>query len=146
MKEKRKPNIFLRAALVLLCMVLLSTHFTAGLYARYTTSAKGSDQSRLASFSVKAEQLSVETYQNVAACSFHVANPGETAVRYSCIIKIDGNDCTSVCMFTQGSGSGVLFPNNQTVLQFNVDLTQISTLSPNPEHPIEISVTFTQID
>lgn len=40
----------LRIAAVLLCLVLVSTYLLSGLYARYTTSATGTDEARVAVF------------------------------------------------------------------------------------------------
>lgn len=49
----RKHNIPMRMALVLLCLTMLTTHLTGGLYARYTTTATGSDGARVAKFDVQ---------------------------------------------------------------------------------------------
>ena len=54
MKQTKKTSFVLRAACVLLCLVLISAHFTSGLYAKYIVSATGSDTGRTASFRVSA--------------------------------------------------------------------------------------------
>jgi len=43
-------NIPMVLAGVLLCLTLLSVHFSSGIYARYTTSADGNDSAKVASF------------------------------------------------------------------------------------------------
>lgn len=55
MKTKKKIPVSLSVASVLLCLVLLSAHFTSGMYARYVTRASGGDASRIAVFAVSAE-------------------------------------------------------------------------------------------
>ncbi len=45
--NQKVPAVFY-AGLVLLCVTLITWHFTSGLYARYSTSASGSDRARVA--------------------------------------------------------------------------------------------------
>ena len=45
-------GILIRAALILLCLVLLSVYLMDGLYARYKTSGDGADSARVAKFDV----------------------------------------------------------------------------------------------
>lgn len=45
-------DILLRAAMILLCMVLLSVHLMGSLFAKYSTTATGSDSARVAKFDV----------------------------------------------------------------------------------------------
>ena len=54
-KNNRHSNWILRLAGILFCLTLFSVHLTSGLYARYTTSASGSDSARVARFDVQAE-------------------------------------------------------------------------------------------
>ena len=76
MKENRKPHVFvLRLAAVLLILVALSSSMVAGRYARYTTSASGSDSARVARFEVTQTNEDGLFTQNV---SIHVA-PGLTS-------------------------------------------------------------------
>ena len=83
MKTKRKPNLFLTAALVLLCLVLITTYFSSGILARYTTKSAGSDSARMAAFIVDAEMVP-GTEEN--SYLVHIHNDGETAV--SCTLQI----------------------------------------------------------
>ena len=162
MKENRKPNIFLRVALVLLCLVLLSTHFTAGLYARFTTRSSGKDHGRLASFSVKAENLVVSdgpivfddaADAPVVSGSFRVSNPGETAVSYSVAIKLGDEDVTSACTFPDDSnGAGWLAPKAAETKLFELDFSKLDDtvdLSLNESDgklPLQVVVNFTQVN
>ena len=58
MNENRKPHaIVLRAAAVLLILVLFTTSIVSGRYARYTSSATGHDSARVAKFRVTEEGI-----------------------------------------------------------------------------------------
>lgn len=50
-RERAKFNIPMVIACVLLCLTLLSVHFTSDIFARYTTRADGKDLARVAGFS-----------------------------------------------------------------------------------------------
>lgn len=101
MKTKRRSNVPLRVALVLLCLVLITAHFTSGMYARYVTRAKGADQSGTAVFTVRAEAGETDedgailpvsivadgTDENgMAKYVLRLSNPGQTAVRYEATV------------------------------------------------------------
>ena len=49
-KRRAKVNVPICAAGILLCLTLFSVHLTSGIYARYTTTASGSDSARVISF------------------------------------------------------------------------------------------------
>lgn len=49
-RRKQKPNIALCAAFVLLCLTMITTHLTSGLYARYVTSDSAQDLARVVKF------------------------------------------------------------------------------------------------
>ena len=51
-KRVRRKNWMLRIAVVLLVMSLVSMHMVSGIFARYTTSASGSDGARVAKFQI----------------------------------------------------------------------------------------------
>lgn len=74
------------AACVLLCLTLLSFHFTGGLYARYTTSASGDDGARVAKFNVTdtfTETLSLSSTPGITQVrKIVVTNNSEVAVSY----------------------------------------------------------------
>ena len=59
MKSKSKPSIAAIAAAALLCLVLISMHMTAGMFARYTAKAESPDEdsgARTAAFAVSVEE------------------------------------------------------------------------------------------
>lgn len=49
-KREMKLNIPMCAACILLCLTLITTHMTGGLYAKYTASGAGSDSARVITF------------------------------------------------------------------------------------------------
>lgn len=87
MKQIQARWIWYTAA-VLLCLTLLSTHLTAGLYARYTTTATGSDSARVAVFNVKEEGSLLQGIQaplypgDTEKYSIIVENSSEVAIAY----------------------------------------------------------------
>lgn len=60
MNREKRPGLFLQIAAVLLCLCMISTHFTTGLYAKYTNRATRSDAARAAKLDVSAAVLEVE--------------------------------------------------------------------------------------
>ena len=77
------------AAMVLLCLVLISTHLTGGLYARYTTHGDGEDAARVAAFDVTIDDhiplstTAAFTIQSITNTKYTVTvtNKSETVVR-----------------------------------------------------------------
>ena len=92
MNENRKPHaIVLRAAAVLLILVLFTTSIVSGRYARYTSSATGHDSARVAKFRVTEEgidgqmiKVSIAPGQTVKH-EIIVHNDSEVAIAYSVI-------------------------------------------------------------
>lgn len=129
MKETKKPSFAIRAACVLLCLVLISVHFTSGLYARYISKAVGSDRSRSAAF-----QVSAELEQDTNSNSFNVKlnNRSETAVRCSITVRPKAADMFSEIKLGEIAGNfenGVVtFPN-------------VSELAPGAENTLVLSLT-----
>ena len=54
---RNKKNIPMYAACILLCLVLITTYMTSGLYARYTAEGLGSDSARVATFDITNSDL-----------------------------------------------------------------------------------------
>lgn len=76
----RKHNIPMCMALVLLCLTMLTTHLTGGLYARYTTTATGSDGARVAKFDVQCTVTPVGGTSDQFTVT--VTNASEVTVKY----------------------------------------------------------------
>ena len=96
-KPNRKVNIPMCAALILLCLVLVSSHLTSGLYARYTSSSTGSDSARVAKFAVETsgadENISVKTGTSdpdTTSYTITIENKSEVAVSYQLTPVLSG--------------------------------------------------------
>ena len=89
-----KVNWPMRIAGILLCLVLVSFHFTSGLYARYTTRGEGEDSARVAKFTVdvnsnllQQEQLvTLDIVPGEKQYKIEIVNNSEVAVE--CVVKI----------------------------------------------------------
>lgn len=102
-KRGRYHNWIMRAAGILLCLVLASTHLVCGLFARYTTSASGSDSARVAKFQVTeaavadatdlTQVISAELIPGVPfVAKTEVSNDSEVAICYEIKAKnLTGN-------------------------------------------------------
>ena len=119
MKETKKPNFAIRAACVLLCLVLISVHFSTGLYARYVSRASGSDRGRAAAFGVSAELTPAEEGYTI-----ELSNPSEVAVRYS--VTFRAQNAGSFSEVKLGTGEPTpLGPDG------SVTFVNVGTLAPN---------------
>lgn len=89
MNENRKsPVIALRAAAVLLVLVLMTTSVVSGRYARYTSTATGSDRARVAKYAVTVtaatgNQIVLDPNSSkTVSYDFSVTSGSEVAVEY----------------------------------------------------------------
>lgn len=95
-KNKKKINIPLCAAAVLLCLTMISISMTSGLYAKYTTSSTGSDSARVAGFHVSTTvdsaqanpiALTAADDSSSGTYTFTIENKSEVAIKNSVIVK-----------------------------------------------------------
>jgi len=102
MKKRNAPkvNIFFSIAMVLLVLVMASSYMTTGLYARYVSSASGSDSARVARFDIQdtgtlyTETFAVELDPSTAAlnpAALEIKNSSEVAVRCVFTYETTGN-------------------------------------------------------
>ena len=113
--SKTKLNIPMLAALILLLLTMVTTHYTSGLYARYSSTAYGEDTARVAAFDVSFDLTNNEndTY------TITVSNDSEVSVKYSIIVEMDkhlsvaiGDDVKTI----EGSETFVTFENTSWTL------------------------------
>ena len=99
----KKVNIPILIALVLLGLTLISSHFTSGLYAKYTRNAEGSDSARVAQFKIETDldyitlgiaeqeipmlELGGELQTTSVALPFYIESRSEVSTVYS--VKAD---------------------------------------------------------
>ena len=92
----KQPWVFYVGVMVLCCF-LVSTHFTGGLYARYSTTAYGEDSARVAKFDATSNIATMATPIDLSFfdtskffCSFgfEVKSNSEVAVKYDVIVTM----------------------------------------------------------
>ena len=90
MANKKRPNIMMCLAFVLLCLTLVTTHLTGGLYAKYVAKDSAEDSARVAKFDVDITTGESQTYTfhpevkiqpGISEITrIHIANSNEVAV------------------------------------------------------------------
>ena len=90
-KDRRNTPIVFYASLILLCLVLVSTYLTGGIFARYVVTSNGSDGSRVAVFKLT-DDYSATTIMSIPEdvypgfsydIKIKVKNEGEVTLAYS---------------------------------------------------------------
>lgn len=169
MKSVKRPPIAIIAAVALLCLVLVSAHFTSGMFARYTVNASSEGEARVASFDVSAEAMTESPVAIIAngtdengksEYTVTIKNHSETAVRFEAAVVFNDEDKAK---FDDSDGkltfSGDLAPNGEAEKTITLDMSayfeendKYSTFSNDDisgnqgQAPFEVLVTFTQID
>lgn len=170
MKQWKTSGLALGAACVLLCLVLISSHFASGLYAKYIINASGSDGGRAAVFRIGAAMTG-----EAGAYGLTFTNDSETAVSYSVTVRprepgmfsaihLDGitdstPDATGAVTFSRvgslapgSSGTAALtlvvdpaFAAPDAVSDL-LDFSNDSSASAEAQLPFSVIVTFEQIN
>lgn len=130
---KQKTNPILLLAMVLLCLVMITTHMTAGLYARYTASGSGEDSARVAKFDVTESGTLIETMvlsvipgKEYLVGSIEVVNSSEVSVAYTITVE-KATDNLPIKLYFEGvtpateiTYTGTLAPNNSESTTYNL--------------------------
>lgn len=154
-KLNTRTPIAFHIGLVLFCLVLFSTYLTGGLYARYTTSASGSDSARVAIFQIQGEnswEQGKEVDVNLSffdpalaqdTLSFSITSASEVAVRYSVEIvmpeKDDNGNTIDYQWLTVTLDDAAPVTSETNVFT----IANIGTFSPNDGSKYEHTLTFT---
>lgn len=120
-KRNTKLNIPMCVACVLLCLTLVSIHFTSGLYARYTSADAGVDSGRIAKFDIKhshysfSEDLVLALAPGTHVTEIEVYNKSEVTVDYT--IMIENVTCNIPLQFQvdEGAVTSGLFTGSYTI-------------------------------
>lgn len=141
----RTPWVFY-VGVVVLCCFLISTHFTGGLYAKYSTTAYGEDSARVAKFYANsniAERAMVESIdlsffdESKLSCSFGfiVESNSEVDVGYDVIVtmphEVSSYDWLEVTISLDGGVTKPATTRVANVFTFE-DVAQISTNDTTP--------------
>jgi len=159
-RSRQIQNWILRAAGILLCLVLASTYLVCGMFARYTTTASGSDSARVAKFEIQEAGVSTielndpispgDTIEKV----LQVQNMSEVAVEYEVTIDHLGNLPLQFMVdnvdATENSFKRILPPNEN-----NMNIYTLKIIWPAEQDSpdlagladyITVSVSATQVD
>lgn len=101
-KSNQKTPVVFRLGIILLCCMLFTTYLMGNLYARYTTTASGSDSARVAKFKVGSTFTDEDSQINVDLHFFDatkitdtitvvVSSESEVAVRYNVTVTMPEN-------------------------------------------------------
>lgn len=159
--SERKPIrlgcIMMRLTAVLVCLVLVSFHLMTGLYARYSSTATGSDSARVAKFDVdvsgaleKSDIVCTAMPSGNSTYTVTIKNQSEVAVHYQLSVEITGNSTGVNHSFSEASGDLAVGATGDSELTFTVnwnDFTAGKTGS-KAEVTLDFTVTVnvTQID
>lgn len=137
-KQNMRPSmslgtLLLRAALVLVCLVMLSFHMMSGLFAKYTATGQSSDSARVAKFDVavtgpESDNVNIsytETGEGSGTYAITIVNNSEVAVEYTLqldMVPVDGISA----QFQQETGTIAPNATLTTNLQFTVNVEQLT--------------------
>ena len=126
-KSNRKTPFVFYFGLVLLTLVMFSTHFMSGLYARYTTMANGGDGARVASFEVSTAgnltqsfELEMNPQSNTQSRTITITNKSETAIKYTVKVESTGN---LPLEFSWTNQSGTITAGDTTPCTLNLNIS-----------------------
>ena len=143
MRTKKKLPSALSIAAVLLCLVLVTAHFTSGMYARFVTSAGANGNGRAAEFDVSATQNLAEVKASEDGYQITFTNNSNVPVTYEAVIRFD-DDADAARFSALPPITGELEPG-KTVTTEPFTFEFVGT-DGSGEAPFSVIVTFTQID
>lgn len=158
MNENRKPHaIVLRAAAVLLILVLFTTSIVSGRYARYTSSATGHDSARVAKFQVTEEGISSDMLTlrvrpgYAAEHPITVHNKSEVAIEYAVHVVDSYGHLPLSLSIKDGASTGttaILAPGDTKEVKLLVywDESETSDRYIGMVDLIRLTLTATQVD
>ena len=139
-QRKYSPHtIIFGIALVLFCLVIISTYMMSGMYARYRAADDATDQARVATFSVDADwgdDFTIDATKTAEGTyTISLTNHSEVAVRCDLVLTLDENVLNALDIALDGNagtrvGNTVTFQN---IHSFDPDDTSSS-------HTLEFTV------
>lgn len=131
--DRRKMNIPMLAALILLFLTMITTHMTSDIYARYTANASGSDHARVARFSVGSTMTADENENGKYKLT--VTNDSEVAVRYKILVEF-----TAPMSVALDGGEPRLRPEDETAVTFTNDSWVFEPGNASREHILQFAL------
>lgn len=92
-QSKKKTPIVFYIGMALLCLTMISIHFSAGMYARYVTTDHAQDEARVAKFDVKQSGTMTQSLHKTMrpgdsfTKEIEITNDGEAYV--SCVVRVE---------------------------------------------------------
>ena len=143
MRRKKKAPPALSAAAVLLCLILVTAHFTAGMYARYVTRTQGSDSGHAAEFNVSATPAEATVVAGKDGYQIELKNTSDVPVSYKAVVQFD--DASDAERFGPlPTFTGTLEPG--AVKKTEPLVFELTGYDGTGEAPFTVTVTFTQVD
>lgn len=153
--KKLNLNFVFKLVAVLLCLVLLVTHLSSKLYAKYTSRASGSDSARVAVWNVDASSNESGLVINCADASavdqvmtdaygLTVTNDSEVAVSYDLIVVFNQALADEITLTLDNNAIPDTTTDNKTFVFSNVG--QLGVGSTSKDHTLTFSVTYNDID
>lgn len=153
--KKASKGVLIDVALLLLCLLCITTCLSSGIMARYTTKADGAENARLAKFAVTADAKLVDEEKMEYKVTFE--NESEVAVRYSLKLTFDtASDLAGIVKVKikdaeySANGNeilindlGTLAPNGSSSIAFNLVVEEGAIAS---DIDFETIVRFEQVD
>lgn len=142
-KSNQKTPVVFRLGIILLCCMLFSTYLMGNLYARYTTTASGSDSARVAKFDVTNDIThSVDLELNFfdpdklsTYLSVVVTSGSEVAVKYDVVVTMPVDKDFSWLEIKLGDTLPTISGNIYT-------FSQVGTFAPNSADTHTHTLTF----
>lgn len=128
-KSNKKTPIIFHVGIVVLCLFLVTTYMTGGLYARYSSSASGEDGARVARFeidtSLKTDNAVIDLSGlkpgETKTIALSVENKSEVSVEYFFTVETLKNLPLEITF--SGGGSGNLLVNGTKTAEHTLTVT-----------------------
>lgn len=130
-----RKNKMMRAASGLLVATLLTTSVISGTFAKYTSSASGSDSARVAKWSFNVGETDIVDNDTITFNLFDTVKEADITKNEEHLQLTDG---TIIAPGTGGSFAIVLTNKSEVTAKYAIDFTEINTS--NPVIPIEYSI------
>ncbi len=131
-----KSNKMMRIASVLLVAVILSTCAISGTFAKYTSTATGSDTASVAKWDIKVEGTQIAV-SPAATVSFDVFNTLKEADGTTAEANVSATDGSLIAPGTGGSFELNVVNNSEVSAEYKVTYTQTN----NSNIPVEFTLT-----
>ncbi len=143
MRTKKRKTTAWSVAAVLFCLVLVTAHFTSGMYARFVTKAENKDRGNAAEFDVQASPTKATVIAGEEGYQIELKNYSDVRVSYEAVIQFD--DSADTARFEPlPTFTGTLEPGTEKTTDSFV--FQLIGTDGTGSAPFTVTVTFTQID